>query len=62
LIADEILVGAQFVGNIEDVGFFLSGMWRHDSLERLRKVISQGNLLSRNPWCYRIYPYIKQLN
>lgn len=58
LIADGILVGAQFVGKTEDMGPLLSAIRRGDSLERLQGIIRDGDLLSKNPWCYRMFPYI----
>lgn len=62
LVADGILVGVQFVGKPENLGPLLSVMWRRDNLDMLRKILSQEDLLSRNPWCYRVYPYLKGLN
>lgn len=62
LIVDGILVGIQSVDKPEDMGPLLSAIRRGDSLEKLRKVIGNGNLLSKNPWWYRIYPYIRTLN
>ena len=62
LVVDGVIVGAQFVGLTEDIGPLLSAIRRRDSLERLQRTVSQGNLLSRNPWCYRVHSYIKELN
>jgi len=59
LIVDGILVGMQSVGMPENIGPLISVMRRGESLERVQRILSQENLLSTNPWCYRVYPYIK---
>lgn len=58
LIADGILVGAQFVGKAENVGPLLFAIRRGESLEKIQRIIGNADFLSRNPWCYRMHPYI----
>lgn len=58
LIADGILVGAQFVGKAENVGPLLFAIRRGESLEKIQRIIGNADFLSRNPWCYRMYPYL----
>lgn len=60
LIAKGVVVGAQVIGNPTNVGPMVSAIRKGDSLQKLQNVIGNENLLFRNPWCYRIYPYIKE--
>lgn len=59
LIADGIIVGAQIIGRTTDIGPLISVILRRDNLENIKRIIREGNLLSKYLWCYRLYPYIK---
>ena len=62
LVADDIFVGAQFVGKIDDMGPIVGAIWRGESLDKVRRIINDRALLSHNPWFYRMHPYIGQKN
>jgi NADH oxidase (H2O2-forming) len=63
LVADGVLVGAQFVGKTEDIGPLINVIRKSARIERLEKIIiNTKGLLSKNPWYYKIYPYIRRLN
>lgn len=59
LIIGEILVGAQCIGEIKNMGALLSVLRRKDSLQLLERVIKNEELLRRNPWRYRMQSYIR---
>lgn len=59
LIADGIIIGAQIVDRIDDIGPLMSVVLRRDNIENIQKVVREGNLLSKYLWHYRLYPYIK---
>jgi NAD(P)H-nitrite reductase large subunit len=61
LVVDGIIVGAQLVGRTSDIGPLVNAIRRKDTLEGLRRVIGDGNLLSKNPLCFKLFPYIGQL-
>lgn len=61
LVVDGIIVGAQLVGRTSDIGPLVNAIRRKDTLEGLHRVIGDGNLLSKNPLCYKLFPYIGQL-
>ncbi len=59
LVADGTLVGAQFIGQVENMGPLISAIRRRDSVEALRRVVNNAELLSRNPWCHRMRRYVE---
>ena len=61
LVVDGIIVGAQLVGRTSDIGPLVNAIRRKDTLEGLHRVICDGNLLSKNPLCFKLFPYIGQL-
>jgi NADH oxidase (H2O2-forming) len=58
LIAEEIFVGAQFVGKAQPIGSCLSVILRGDSLDSLRRIADNKNLLYKSPWLYRMSGHI----
>lgn len=61
LAADGIIVGAQLVGRTSDIGPLVNAIRRKDTLDGLQRVICDGNLLSRNPLCFKLFPYIREV-
>ncbi|MDY6878992.1 MAG: FAD-dependent oxidoreductase [Thermodesulfobacteriota bacterium] len=58
VVADGIIVGAQFVGRNPDVGPLIGAIRRRDSLKKLQTMT--GNIVAMNPLHYTLYPGISK--
>jgi len=60
LVSDGVLVGAQLIGEIPEIGPLVSAIRRHDSLKKIRSILEDGSLLSLNPLYIKLYPFISE--
>ena len=58
VVLDEVLVGAQAVGNIRDIGVLLGAALRRDHLRDIQRVVNNRILLSMNPVCGKIAQFM----
>jgi len=58
VIVDGVIVGAQSIGKVEDMGVLLPLIRKGYGLDRLKKIIENREFLSLSPWYYKINRYI----
>jgi NADH oxidase (H2O2-forming) len=59
LLAGGTLVGAQLIGKTDDIGPLVTAIRRGDTVERLRSVLRDGSLLSKNPLLVKLSQYLE---
>jgi len=52
------IVGAQFIGRTEKMGALFGAIWKKARMEDIKKVFSERELLTMNPWYMGIRPYL----
>jgi NADH oxidase (H2O2-forming) len=58
VIVDGIIVGAQSIGKVEDMGVLLPLLRKGYGLDKLKKMIENREFLLLSPWYYKINRYI----
>lgn len=58
VIVDGIIVGAQSIGKIEDMGVLLPLLRKGYGLDKLKKIIENREFLLVSPWYYKINRYV----
>jgi len=58
VVLDEVLVGAQAVGKIRDIGVLLGAALRREHLRDIQRVVNNRILLSMNPACGKIAQFM----
>lgn len=58
VVADGVIAGAQSIGKIEDMGILLPLVRKGYSLDKLKKMIKNRELLSLSPWFYKMSRYV----
>lgn len=58
VIVDGIIVGAQSIGKVEDMGVLLPLLRKGYGLDKLKKIIENREFLLLSPWYYKINRYI----
>jgi NADH oxidase (H2O2-forming) len=63
VFADNMFVGAQWIGAVSasDIGVLVSLIRRRDNVKRIKKVLSQGNFVSRSTFYFKLNPYLRGL-
>jgi len=52
------IVGAQFIGRTEKMGALFGAIWKKARIEDIKKIFSERELLTMNPWYMGIRPYL----
>jgi NADH oxidase (H2O2-forming) len=58
VLVDGIIVGAQSIGKVEDMGVLLPFLRKGYGLDKLKKIIENREFFSLSPWYYKINRYI----
>jgi len=58
LINDGVFIGAQLISKTTDIGPLVTAIRRGDTVARLRNMLSNGSLVSKNPLCAKLFPYL----
>lgn len=58
VVVDGAIAGAQSIGKIEDMGILLPFVRKGYSLDKLKKMIENRELLSLSPWFYKMGRYV----
>lgn len=59
LISDGVFIGAQLVGKTTDIGPLVTAIRRGDTVRWIQCLISDESLLSKNPLCAKLFPYLE---
>jgi len=58
ILKNGTIVGAQFIGRTEKMGALFGAIWKKARMEDIKKVLSERELLTMNPWCMGVRPYL----
>jgi len=58
ILKNGTIVGAQFIGRTEKMGALFGAIWKKARMEDIKKVLSERELLTMNPWYMGIRPYL----
>jgi len=58
ILKNGTIVGAQFIGRTEKMGALFGAIWKNARMEDIKKVLSERELLTMNPWYMGIRPYL----
>jgi len=58
ILKNGTIVGAQFIGRTEKMGGLFGAIWKKARMEDIKKVLSERELLTMNPWYMGIRPYL----
>ena len=58
ILKNGAIVGAQFIGRTEKMGVLFGAIWKKARIEDIKKVLSERELLTMNPWYMGIKPYL----
>jgi hypothetical protein len=58
VLVDGVIVGAQSIGKVEDMGVLLPLLRKGYGLDKFKKIIENREFLLLSPWYYKINRYI----
>ena len=58
ILKNGTIVGVQFIGRTEKMGALFGAIWKKARMEDIKKVFSERELLTMNPWYMGIRPYL----